>query len=194
MEIFLLLKSNTQGEKIQRFHNVTWLFIASFFFFNEMEVGCYFYRQMLEYCCNSLKRKGVLFFFLLRNAFPICFWDGVWSTVKSFHLSTTLQSRKTLEQTLSCKHLSKSPPRQRKGSWRSRDLPSFLKRSTCWTAFLNRGLSVRSLSGTRKPVVSTTLHRKSSCSWKSQWSISASRLPPLPAPFELGKRGIWKII
>lgn len=133
-------------------------FYSSFFY--EMEVGCYFYRQMLEYCCNPLKSKGVLFFFFLRNAFPIRFWDGVRSTLKSFHLSATLQFSKTLKQTLSCKHLSKSPPHQHKGSWRRRDLPSFLKRSTWWTAFLNRGLSVRLLSGARKPVVSTMPHRK----------------------------------
>ena len=114
---------------------------------------------MWEYCCNPLKRNRVSVFFFSRNAFPICFWDGATSTVKSFHLATTLQFSKTVKQRLSCKHLSKSPPRQHKGSRRRRDLPSFLKHSTWWTAFLNPGLSGRSLSGARKPVVSTTRHK-----------------------------------
>lgn len=90
--------------------------------------------------------------------------------VKSFHLTTTLQLSRTLKQALSYKHLSKSPPRRHRGCWRRRDLPSFLKESTWWPA----SLSVGSPSGARKPVVSTGLHGKSSCSCDQ--SLPAGRL------------------
>lgn len=90
--------------KKERFHKVTWLLQLVFFFFfwYEMDIGCYFYR--LKCCSKSLKRKGVLFSYFVRNAFPMCFWEGVWGTLQSFCLTTTVQFRKILEQMLNCKH------------------------------------------------------------------------------------------